>query len=1020
MRDGIEARESTAIQNLLYIAVISRPAASAIVDLAWIRDGVNEPEVRAIDWISYIEDADALTSIIALDWVRDGIKSAEVEAIKNLSSISNGDARAGLSLLSLGWVVDGIDEPENVAISLIASSVNSEFSLGMISLNWVQDGINQEDVEAFRYVSDFAGRDAPLALAIASLGWIRDGIDDLEREALDWIGSFDSREVTSSVIALPWVQDGIRAGEVEDIELLSHVANYDASVGLALSGLGWIQDGLQDPETDAIGWIGNFNSREVTTSVIALPWVRDGIDEAEVDAIEILFRLENHDAAVSLELLSLVWVQDGLDPVEADATGRIGNFASAKVASSLVTQDWVLDGIVEAEVDAIDLLSRVESRDATIGLAMASLGWIRDGIDDLETGAIDWLGNFTSQEVASSIAGLRWFRDDIDGAERKAIEYLSYITNEDRASGRSLVALNWVQDEISALEADAIRWISNFSDREIASSVAGLSWVQDDIDDAERKAIEYLSYITNEDRASGRSLVALNWVQDEISALEADAIRWIGNIQGSDATQSVVALEWMADDVTRPEVRLIEEISYLTYGHPQEAIEIVGMPFLESVEPPDVSAVEALSDMSVFRPLAFEAVMSHPTIKGGITDDMTPAVATLDGVARTNRDLVNILLEPGLASVERRTVTLPLSGEVVLTIVRTGPGAARSMDLLEHSVRSVEAYMELPLPTSYVGLLYENAVTGDVAGTNFGTHMAILPEYDVDDGSHEAEFAGPIITHEVAHYYWRSNPDWIDEGVADFIASIVESSLANRPLDASNAPCAYASSIAELEDLTSADAEYAFTCSYSLGERLFLDLNRSLGESGFRQGLRQLYLLSEMEGESGDSSGSEIGIGHVRRAFNVDAEVAGAVIDRWYEGTEPYDTSSFDNDPVMPGLPQVNGRIDRAYVSLTTDGPPQSSFSVGDLTDWIYLTLKYSHRLSGGSRQVPLEIVEIYEDGFVFDRTQSEIVAQAKYIGGTRWFSVGSPPGEGTAGRYTIYVYTGDQKIAEVQFEVTR
>ena len=39
---------------------------------------------------------------------------------------------------------------------------------------------------------------------------------------------------------------------------------------------------------------------------------------------------------------------------------------------------------------------------------------------------------------------------------------------------------------------------------------------------------------------------------------------------------------------------------------------------------------------------------------------------------------------------------------------------------------------------------------------------------------HEAENAGSVIAHEVAHYYWSGNADWVDEGAADFMASIIE------------------------------------------------------------------------------------------------------------------------------------------------------------------------------------------------------------------------------------------------------
>ena len=70
--------------------------------------------------------------------------------------------------------------------------------------------------------------------------------------------------------------------------------------------------------------------------------------------------------------------------------------------------------------------------------------------------------------------------------------------------------------------------------------------------------------------------------------------------------------------------------------------------------------------------------------------------------------------------------------------------------------------MDALLPTNYVGLLYENAVLDSYAGTNYGTHVAILPKYDVDDGSYEAVSVGRVIAHEVAHYYWSGNKDWVD------------------------------------------------------------------------------------------------------------------------------------------------------------------------------------------------------------------------------------------------------------------
>ena len=200
------------------------------------------------------------------------------------------------------------------------------------------------------------------------------------------------------------------------------------------------------------------------------------------------------------------------------------------------------------------------------------------------------------------------------------------------------------------------------------------------------------------------------------------------------------------------------------------------------------SAVMSLSRLATFAPEAFVVVMSHASIRGGISNDLAPVVATLYGVAKSNPELIDILLDESKVSLEQRTITLPLAGKVVLSIIRTGPGAARTIDLLEHAVQGVEEYMGLALPTNYVGLLFADAVSGANAGANFGTHIAILPKFDADDGSHEAGFAGSVIAHEVAHYYWGGNEDWVNEGAADFMASVTDGARTGRPIAVTNAP----------------------------------------------------------------------------------------------------------------------------------------------------------------------------------------------------------------------------------------
>ena len=694
------------------------------------------------------------------------------------------------------------------------------------------------------------------------------------------------------------------------------------------------------------------------------------------------------------------------------------------MASSIKQLGWTRDGIDGTESEAIQSLLYIAVLSRSVASSIVSLGWVQDDIDDVEAGAIRWINNIGSAEVASSVVFLSWVQDGIDAVEAEAIENVSYIAYADSEVASTVVSLGWIQDGIDDLEVGTIENLLPIANRdaEVASSIVSLSWVQDGIDHVEAGAIGWINNIGIDSAEVASSIVSLTWVQDGIDAVEAEAIENVSYVAYADSevASSVVSLRWVQDGIEDDEVGLIENFFWITNGDPGAALRIAGMPFVETIEAPDISAIEALSRLAAVMPETFVRVLSHPALLDGISNDIAPVIATLHGVAGRNPGNIDVLLDPSRVSLERRTITLPLAGDVVFVIIRTAPGAERSMDLLEHSVRGVEELMGVPLPTRYVGLLFEDTVPGSSPGANFGTHIAILAEFDVDDGSHEAKITGRALAHEVAHYYWSGNEDWVDEGAADFMASVIDGVRTGSPIGANNPPCGHAGSIAELESLGIAQADVEFRCNYSLGERLFVDLYRTLGEERFQRGFRTLYLASEVEDDADNRRDTSVGIEHIRDAFRSDDGAESAVMARWYDGTGPHDLSRLDTTPVDSSLSSINGRIDEAYIITTRDGPAVSTFSAQNVTDWVYLTLNYSYKVSGGPHEVPLEIVEFYEDGFKFSRRSHEITAEARFVGGGGLFPVGPPPWHKWApGRYWIYVYAGDRKVAEVQYEVT-
>ena len=405
------------------------------------------------------------------------------------------------------------------------------------------------------------------------------------------------------------------------------------------------------------------------------------------------------------------------------------------------------------------------------------------------------------------------------------------------------------------------------------------------------------------DDSGFNALLQKPWiVESVITADEARAISVMGSSGLTALVDTILEKSWVQDEITRDEAEIIESLIWTAVtwwgGDPPgdwlallegAAIEILGMPFLDSVEGADALAVRSLSETNFADSPAFLELMHHPTISDGITDEEARIVAVLDFSSHhSDPELNDMLLDPARVSVEHKTLSTPTSGDVELAVIRTKTGAGPVMDLLEHSVQTVEEFMGEPLPVSYVGLLLVDTPDNWIQGTNFGTHINITlhSRYNVDDGGSTEDFA-VVLAHEVAHYYWGgSSRAWIYEGAANFMAVVSENARVGVALEPLIVHFCDVDSIAEL-DRSKPDPSWVTGCDYYLGEQLFLDLYHNLGRETFRQGFRSLYLKSQQDDPTDECEGTFLDICHVEAAFKagISAEVAAKVdevIDRWY------------------------------------------------------------------------------------------------------------------------------------------
>ena len=221
------------------------------------------------------------------------------------------------------------------------------------------------------------------------------------------------------------------------------------------------------------------------------------------------------------------------------------------------------------------------------------------------------------------------------------------------------------------------------------------------------------------------------------------------------------------------------------------------------------------------------------------------------------------------------TVRLPHSGTVNLKINRSGElGSDRSMEILEHAVKTIEEYMGEPIPLQGNEIRLDfveelDKCSSQAAGCHLGTHMEIKEMYDSSASLRGDDHLALIIAHEVAHYYWNDEKTWMSEGGAEFLSIYSENKRVGRAMTSKGKRCSQASNIRYLESRKFGKEDNGFECNYTLGEGLFLDLYNNLTEGQFQQGFRNLWKRGK------NKMG---GMYQVRQAFTANQQI----IDKWY------------------------------------------------------------------------------------------------------------------------------------------
>ena len=375
-----------------------------------------------------------------------------------------------------------------------------------------------------------------------------------------------------------------------------------------------------------------------------------------------------------------------------------------------------------------------------------------------------------------------------------------------------------------------------------------LPWVRDGLSERERESVDELLYIGAGTISNLHGALDLAWVQDDITETEYDFLYRLSGLgyKNTEAVKDIIAMPGVQDGITETETDLLEYLQYLDYDNERAATAIIAMPFLESLEHDDVLAIRGIVNLAQDGLLS--ALIDTAAWRRGLTDVQTVLVAAA-GTLNDSQEIKR-MMNPGYADIETVSSGTALTPALKISIVRAGTQPRPwTAGYIEEAVKFAEETMGLPLPVSHVILvLNDNSVTIDFAGTNHGHAISYLPEYEQAQSAYDKFKYQSGLIHEVAHYYWRGNENWMDEGLANTFEYMqgTEESISPGLLRNWREDC----EVHDLESLAShnpAKADPQFICNYYLGQRLFQELLENLGKAEFNRKLRELYRLSPTE-----------------------------------------------------------------------------------------------------------------------------------------------------------------------------
>ena len=372
--------------------------------------------------------------------------------------------------------------------------------------------------------------------------------------------------------------------------------------------------------------------------------------------------------------------------------------------------------------------------------------------------------------------------------------------------------------------------------------------------------------IGNPHQGNSPGLRALRYLRaaDGLKLSGSDAVTGSGDTNDSGpgratVTSDITGLPWVADGLTTQETVTRNLLGELQGYEPALTRSLTAMPFLQDHNPGDHAAIESIAVIAVVYDdpdfVTETLAISELADGGGLDNDEAKIVSTF-ALAYAQGLEFEIELLARVGEIEESTVMGRYNNSITFCVIRLFTDLDNSAVMAEakDAVSHAEELMGKALPTDFVAIAIHD---GPADGVNNSISIRIDQYIDTNAVSDRLRLI--VVAHEIGHYYWYlpgTEYDWLAEGAAQYVAAYAEKKKLNdADLYIRWQPCPYYRTVEHLRADAPAGETAGFLCNYSLGERLFINLGRSMTDAAFKTSFRKLHRDAEASLDNSNDPG---------------------------------------------------------------------------------------------------------------------------------------------------------------------